>query len=71
MIRFKNNNNNNNNIKHELTNEEINLKIHEMLLNFYKSRNITYTSDVYEGMTKGYYNKMFNYIKNIFMIIKQ
>lgn len=63
MIRFKDKQNNNL-ITNELSNREVNLRIHEMLLNFYKSRDVTYMSDVYTGMTEGYYKHIFDYIKD-------
>ena len=66
MIRFKNKDKTDYHItKHELSNREVNLKIHEMLLNFYKSRDITYMSDVYKSITEnGYYKYIFEYIKS-------
>lgn len=63
MIRFKVKQNNKP-ITYELSNREVNLKIHEMLLNFYKSRDITYMSDIYKGMTECYYKHIFDYIKD-------
>ena len=45
-----------------ITNEEINLKIHEMLLDFYKGRDI-YLSAMCESIQKGTYKMIFTYIK--------
>lgn len=61
MIRFKNKDNN---IKHELTNEEINLKIHELVLKTITAKR-TYLSDICIDMSKedGYYKKMVSIIK--------
>ncbi len=61
MIRFKNKDNN---IKHELTKEEINLKIHEIVLKTITSKR-SYLSDIYNDMEQrdGYYNKMVSIIK--------
>lgn len=66
MIRFKDKDKVNYHItKNELSNREVNLKIHEMLLNFYKTRDITYMSDLYKSITKdGYYKNIFDYIKS-------
>lgn len=66
MIKFKEKQNNNIiTEKHELTNEEINLKIHEMLLSL-MSKKANYLSDIYSGMTQNdyIYSKMFNHIKS-------
>lgn len=61
MIKFKNKDNN---IKHELTNEEINLKIQELVLKTITTKR-TYLSDICVDMEKkdGYYNKMVFIIK--------
>lgn len=45
-----------------ITNEEINLKIHEMLLDFYKVRDM-YISNIWESIQNGAYKKIFTYIK--------
>lgn len=60
MINFKHNNATSN----LSSNREINLKIHEMLLNYYKSRNMRDITDVYESVKNGFYNKLFTYIKS-------
>ena len=60
MIKFKEQKQTNsyvNNIK----NEEINLKLHEMLLNFFASSE-TYVSTIYEYMQRGSYKSVFTYI---------
>ena len=61
MIKFKEQKQTNSYVNN-ITNEEINLKIHEMLLNIFASRE-TYISRIYETMQKGYYNKLYTYIK--------
>ena len=44
-----------------ITNEEINLKLHEMLLNSFASRK-TYVSNIYEYMQRRSYKSVFTYI---------
>lgn len=61
MIKFKEQKQTNTCISN-ITNEEINLKIHEMMLDLYKGR-ITYISDIYNSMQDGIYKKVFTYIK--------
>ena len=61
MIKFKEQKQTNSQVNN-ITNEEINLKIHEMLMNFYKGRDM-YISDMIEAIKKGSYNKMYTYIK--------
>lgn len=61
MIKFKEQKQTNTCISN-ITNEEINLKIHEMMLDLYKGR-ITYISDIYNSMQDGIYKKIFTYIK--------
>ena len=61
MIKFKEQKQTNSYVNN-ITNEEINLKIHEMLMNFYKGRDM-YISDMIEAIKKGSYNKMYIYIK--------
>ena len=61
MIKFKEQKQTNSYVNN-ITNEEINLKIHEMLLDFYTSGE-TYISTIYESMQRGNYNKMYTYIK--------
>ena len=61
MIKFKEQKQTNSYVNN-ITNEEINLKIHEMLLNIFASRE-TYISKIYESMQRGNYNKLFTYIK--------
>ena len=61
MIKFKEQKQTNSYVNN-ITNEEINLKIHEMLLNIFASRE-TYISRIYESMQKGNYNKLYTYIK--------
>ena len=61
MIKFKEQNQTNSCVNN-ITNEEINLKIHEMLLDFYKGRD-TYISNMWESIQNGYYKKIFTYIK--------
>ena len=61
MIKFKERKQTNSYVNN-ITNEEINLKIHEMLMNFYKGRDM-YISDMIEAIKKGSYNKMYIYIK--------
>lgn len=57
MIKFKEQKQTNSYVNN-ITNEEINLKIHEMLLDFYKGRDM-YISDMWEGT----YKSIFTYIK--------
>lgn len=61
MIKFKEQKQTNTCISN-ITNEEINLKIHEMMLDLYKGRT-TYISDIYNSMQDGIYKKLFTYIK--------
>ena len=61
MIKFKEQKQTNSYVNN-ITNEEINLKIHEMLLNIFASRE-TYISKIYESMLIGNYNKLYTYIK--------
>ena len=61
MIKFKEQKQTNPYVNN-ITNEEINLKIHEMLLNIFASRE-TYISKIYESMQRGNYNKLYTYIK--------
>lgn len=61
MIKFKEQKQTNTCISN-ITNEEINLKIHEMMLDLYKGRT-TYISDIYNSMQDGIYKKVFTYIK--------
>lgn len=63
MIKFKEQKQTNTNT-HNITNKEVNLKIHEIIMTFC-SRNdcYQYLSDIYESMQQGVYNKMFRYIK--------
>ena len=61
MIKFKEQKQTNSCVNN-ITNEEINLKIHEMLLNIFASRE-TYISKIYESMQRGNYNKLYTYIK--------
>lgn len=61
MIKFKEQKQTNSYVNN-ITNEEINLKIHEMLLNIFASRE-TYISKIYESMQRGNYNKLYTYIK--------
>lgn len=60
MIKFKEQKQTNSYVNN-ITNEEINLKIHEMLLNFFASK--TYVSNIYEYMQRGSYKSVFSYIK--------
>lgn len=62
MIKFKEQKQTNFSVNN-ITNEEINLKIHEMLLNFYKERDIMYISDMWESIQNGAYKMIFTYIK--------
>ena len=57
MIKFKEQKQTNSYVNN-ITNEEINLKIHEMLMNFYKGRDM-YISDMIDAIKKGSYNKMY------------
>lgn len=61
MIKFKEQKQTNSYVNN-ITNEEINLKIHEMMLDLCKGR-ITYISDIYNSMQDGIYKKVFTYIK--------
>ena len=61
MIKFKEQKQTNSYVNN-ITNEEINLKIHEMLLNFFASSE-TYVSNIYEYMQRGSYKSVFSYIK--------
>ena len=61
MIKFKEQKQTNSYVNN-ITNEEINLKIHEMLLDFYKERDM-YISDMRESIQKGTYKMIFTYIK--------
>ena len=61
MIKFKEQKQTNSYVNN-ITNEEINLKIHEMLLDFYKVRNM-YISDMCESIQRGIYKSLFTYIK--------
>lgn len=69
MIKFKEQKQTNSYVNN-ITNEEINLKIHEMLLDLYKGRT-TYISDIYNSMQDMVYIKSYSHtLKNIFMINK-
>ncbi len=61
MIKFKEQKQTNSYVNN-ITNEEINLKLHEMLLNFFASSE-TYVSNIYEYMQRGSYKSVFSYIK--------
>lgn len=61
MIKFKEQKQTNSYVNN-ITNEEINLKIHEMLLDFYKERDM-YISNMWESIQNGSYKKIFTYIK--------
>ena len=61
MIKFKEQKQTNSYVNN-ITHEEINLKIHEMLLNFFASSE-TYVSNIYEYMQRGSYKSVFTYIK--------
>lgn len=61
MIKFKEQKQTNSSVNN-ITNEEINLKLHEMLLNFFASSE-TYVSNIYEYMQRGSYKNVFSYIK--------
>ena len=60
MIKFKEQKQTNSYVNN-ITNEEINLKLHEMLLNFFASRK-TYVSNIYEYMQRRSYKSVFTYI---------
>ena len=60
MIKFKEQKQTNFSVNN-ITNEEINLKLHEMLLNFFASRK-TYVSNIYEYMQRRSYKSVFTYI---------
>ena len=61
MIKFKEQKQTNSYVNN-ITNEELNLKLHEMLLDFYKGRDM-YISDMWESIQKGTYKRIFTYIK--------
>ena len=61
MIKFKEQKQTNSYVNN-ITNEEINLKLHEMLLNFFARRE-TYVSNIYEYMQRRSYKSVFSYIK--------
>ena len=61
MIKFKEQKQTNSCVNN-ITNEEINLKIHKMLLDFYKGRDM-FISDMWESIQKGTYKRIFTYIK--------
>lgn len=61
MIKFKEQKQTNSYVNN-ITNEEINLKIHEMLLDFYKGGDM-YVSDMWPSIQNGAYKKIFTYIK--------
>lgn len=61
MIKFKEQKQTNSYVNN-ITNEEINLKIHEMLLDFYKGHDM-YISDTLESIQEGTYKRIFTYIK--------
>ena len=61
MIKFKEQKQTNSYVNN-ITNEEINLKLHEMLLNSFASRE-TYVSNIYEYMQRRSYKSVFTYIK--------
>ena len=61
MIKFKEQKQTNSSVNN-ITNEEINLKLHEMLLNSFASRK-TYVSNIYEYMQRRSYKSVFTYIK--------
>ena len=61
MIKFKEQKQTNSYVNN-ITNEEINLKIHEMLLDFYKDRDM-YISEMWELIQNGTYKRIFTYIK--------
>ena len=60
MIKFKEQKQTNSSVNN-ITNEEINLKLHEMLLNLFASSE-TYVSNIYEYMQRGSYKSIFTYI---------
>ena len=60
MIKFKEQKQTNSYVNN-ITNEEINLKLHEMLLNFFASRK-TYVSNIYEYMQRRSNKSVFTYI---------
>ena len=68
MIKFKEQKQTNSYVNN-ITNEEINLKIHEMLLDFYKGRDM-YISDMWESIQKELIKGYLHILKNIFMINK-
>lgn len=61
MIKFKKKNQTNT-VTNNITNEEINLKIHEMIMGLYHGRD-AYISDIYESINHGMYKKVFLEIK--------
>ena len=60
MIKFKEQKQTNSSVNN-ITNKEINLKLHEMLLNSFASRK-TYVSNIYEYMQRRSYKSIFTYI---------
>lgn len=60
MIKFKEQKQTNSSVNN-ITNEEINLNLHEMLLNFFDSHK-TYVSNIYEYMQRGSHKSIFTYI---------
>ena len=60
MIKFKEQKQTNSSVNN-ITNEEINLKLHEMLLNSFASRK-TYVSNISEYMQRRSYKSVFTYI---------
>ena len=62
MIKFKEQKQTNSSVNN-ITNEEINLKLHEMLLDFYKGCDMMFISDMWESIQKGTYKRIFTYIK--------
>ena len=62
MIKFKEQKQTNSYVNN-ITKEEINLKLHEMLLNIFASRETSYVSNIYESMQRGSYKSLFTYIK--------
>ena len=69
MIKFKEQKQTNSYVNN-ITNEEINLKLHEMLLNFFASSE-TYVSNIYMNICKEEVIKVYLLtLKSIFMINK-
>ena len=60
MIKFKEQKQTNSYVNN-ITNKEINLKIHERWLDFYKGRDM-YISDMRDSIQKGTYKIIFTYI---------